>query len=307
MLHTQSNPLTEDVKLNLITELKDDRFVQQYLTSNSNDIFHYQTKYGPITINVISYSKDYFYQTLVSKLIRRCFILWKKFKIKQPVTYWIIPTKRKRRLPNKGQIVSTEHINGGYTYLYTGVTIPIKIYITTLEEFTKVALHEILHHSIINTKFDNKILIKLYSLFNIDRTNCDLQCNTEFDLNEAIVEFWAEIMQIKFVSYETGIPPIQLLKKEQEYVISKAADLLNHQQNLKNKLWSENTNAYNYIIIRGIFLTHIDEFIKITIPYEPKKIVHFIKKYWDSFQKLIKLQSNDKSNTLRMTSIIGNL
>lgn len=90
--------------------------------------------------------------------------------IKKPLVFWIIPTSVPRLFPGPGEAVSEKHINGGYTYLSGN-----NIYIYRYEDLPKVMLHEVIHHSKLNT-------------------------NTAY--NEAIVEFWTVIFHLLAVNKE---------------------------------------------------------------------------------------------------------
>ena len=73
--------------------------------------------------------------------------IWSKiFNINKEITYWFLPNEDNRSFPIEGNIVTPHSINGGYTY-----TTENDIYIYRYEDFCKVMIHELLHHSIIES------------------------------------------------------------------------------------------------------------------------------------------------------------
>jgi len=132
---------------------------------------------------------------------------------------YIAPHTGKRTFPIDGSIVQPKHINGAFTYVRAGAPshtpatttskpdpVPVKIYIFRQEEFPKVMLHEICHHLPYHTpptKWHPDILGEFYRYFGIDATGCPNQCRVRLEPNEAIVEFWATIFHIMFLSIES--------------------------------------------------------------------------------------------------------
>ena len=91
--------------------------------------------------------------------------------------------------------ISFNDINGGYTNINDN-----KIFIVRKEESNKVILHEIIHHNklIHSNKWKKTNIKKLKKHFNID-DKCDLEPN------EAIIEFWATIIHLFFISIQYNL------------------------------------------------------------------------------------------------------
>lgn len=171
-----------------------------------------------------------------------------------------------RTFPKKNKFIKFENINGGYTSINSN-----EIFIVRHEEYPKVILHEIIHHNplIHSDKWKKKNIIKLKKHFNIDS-------KTDLEPNEAIVEFWATIMHLYFISIENNLNIKKLLKDEIKYSLFKSNQLLNH---LDGK-WNEETNAYCYIIFKTIMLYNLKDFMKIYhFPYDDTKITDFLIKH----------------------------
>jgi len=167
------------------------------------------------------------------------------------------------------------NVNSGFTY-----TTRNEIFIFRKEEFPKVILHELLHHdiNIHNDKFSLYNKHKLLKHFN-------LSIDSELILNESIIEFWATILHLSYISKEYNLDFKSLIKIEIEYSLYKCYQIFKLKQ--KNKLYYDKSNIYSYIIFKTIFLVYFDQFKKIyTFPYDDTKITDFILKY--SYLKKVK-------------------
>lgn len=162
----------------------------------------------------------------------------------------------RRTMGANDAVIAPRHINGGYTYVNGG-----NIYIFRLEEFPKVAIHEVLHHSIIQERVNNwpqPAITALKDAFRLDD-------ETLFLPAEAVVETWAEIFHCYFLSHELNIPQKTLLELELQHAKSFAAclELQRTKMGLKDA-----ANAYSYIVFRSIFLRDIEAFMDLKRPRE---------------------------------------
>lgn len=199
---------------------------------------------------------------LIRRVVKRgnTIIKNKKFKI-----ILLLSSAKKEFNKNKNEPLSTKNTNSGFTYVNRN-----EIFIFRKEEFPKVIIHELTHHDTnIHTDYinaDNKR--KLLAHFNLDpRSN--------FILNEAIIELWATISHLSFVSKEYDIDFSELLEKELEYSLYKSHQLLHLKS--PNNPYHDQANIYSYIIFKTIFFYHFLEFKKIyTFPYNDTKITNFL-------------------------------
>lgn len=261
-----------EIKKKLLDELNKSNFTIGDIEKFIEDCKKYKIiKYKNITIHVLY--KNSLNIKLLNKVIKRCnFITAKELNI------YLILYPLKRFLPKKNNFIKYININGGYTDI-TGNN----IFIIREEEYPKVILHEIIHHNnnINNNNWDYINTNKLKKIFNISEKTILLP-------NEAIVELWATLYHLKFISKEYKLNFNKLLKEEIEYSLYKSYIL---KKLLKNK-WYEETNAYCYIIFKTIFLYNLKEFLKIDFPYNPDKITNFLIKY----SKLPIIKKNPNKN-----------
>lgn len=210
----------------------------------------------------------------ISKLIKTIMRAYTMIKINNNshnnFNIYILMSPYKRFLPKTG-IIEPEHINGGFTQVnYNNSK---NIFISRKEEYSKVLLHEIIHHfDKINNNDDwgYENIKKLKEYFKISD-------KTLLNPNEAIVELWATIYNILFISYEYKLPYNMLLKKEIINSLKQSYKLILFQ---KNKEWFEKTNSYCYIIFKTILLYNFNKLIKIyTFPYNTNMITDFLIKY----------------------------
>jgi hypothetical protein len=168
------------------------------------------------------------------------------FGITKYINIYIIMAPFKRLLPQNGETLTPDHINGGYTHHLGN-----EIFIIRSEEFSKVILHEILHHcsDVHSEAWTNKHIDMLKAKFDIAKSTLLIP-------NEAVVELWATVMHCMFLCFEYGIDFMQLLKFE----FYKSMQLCNKVYKMQQKMpagWYEHTNAYAYIVFKTILLKHI--------------------------------------------------
>jgi len=203
----------------------------------------------------------------MKEVFQRCLAVYDHLSIQAPIHIWFVPCKEKRRFPKPHEQVSQRHINGGYTYLSDH-----SIFIYRLEEFPKVFLHEIIHNSKIHVKqWDPASLQKLYRTFHIHPS-------TRLEPNEAIIEVWALMFHLSFLSQHQNRPLEELLQEEIQWSLSQAHKLLQHQKDYFPE-WKEDTPSFSYIILKTILLLHWDEFSKKRIPYSSKALTAFFVKH----------------------------
>ena len=152
----------------------------------------------------------------INKLLLRCY----KLDSINNINIYIILSESKRFLPKK--IIKPININGGFTFSNNN-----DIFIIRKEEYPKVILHEILHHNknIDNHNWSHNNIKKLKEHFNI-------HCNTVLIPNEAIIELWATINHLKFISEDYKLNFNKLLKEEIKYSLYKSYQILNLQKNI---------------------------------------------------------------------------
>jgi len=214
--------------------------------------------------------------------IKRIIITRTFFNISGPMVIHFICSPYKRYFPQKG-VISSKHINGGFTDITKN-----EIFVTRVEEYSKVLLHEVLHHChYIHGNFSQNNIQKLKQTFNISDETMLLP-------NEAVVEFWATILTIKYISFETKVPYKILYDLEIQHSICQSARIIAKQG---NKKWKEKTNSYCYIVFKTILLAHVADFLeKYTFPYDDTYITDFIINY----KNKTKLPSIEMQKSLRM-------
>jgi len=255
-----------------MTNIIDKTLLKSYFKSpfNIKEIISYIDEtdsiyeYEYLNIKVIVYyrkKKDNLNFDLINKVIKRgtLIIKDKNFKI------ILLPTNAKKEFNKDNSHLSVKNVNSGFTYINKN-----EIFIFRKEEFPKVIIHELIHHDkkIHNDYIsfeDNK---KLYSHFK-------LHPNSKLILNEAIIELWATIIHLSFISKEYDIDYNELIKIEILYSLFKCfqiSKLIN-----PNSLYYDECNIFAYIIFKTIFLYHFIEFKKIyTFPYNNNLITNFL-------------------------------
>lgn len=229
-----------------------------------------------VTVDGHNIKFNFYYYNVCPLLLSKMLISVKQavavkqyFNIAKSLEINLVLSPYKRFIPVK-KCVAPEHINGGYTSTSEG-----KIFVIRSEEYSKVMIHEIIHHvSYINRyHFPMDNINELKKVFNISE-------KTTLIPNEAIVELWATLLNCAFLSFEFHIPFQKLLDLEIQYSIMQSNKILKKQG---NKLWEEKTNAYCYIIFKTIFLYNLKKFIEgYTFPYD----THYVTKFLIDHKKL---------------------
>lgn len=169
---------------------------------------------------------------------------------KNIINITIYDISRKKNLPAQYKPIESEHINSGYT-LMNSDTQSTNIVIYRNQEFFKVLTHELLH-------FFNVIPYS-YALQHFFQKQFKSVQNT-INVNEALVEVNALILNCMIVSKLKNRDLQELLKKEYEFSKTQVSKLL-YQQGVKLEdifldsfAWNENTNAFSYFVLKHLFL-----------------------------------------------------
>lgn len=205
-------------------------------------------------------------------VVKRCDRIYKSkhLGIKKQLHFWLIPSPAKRMWPAAGDPVEPENINGGFTYISLGEGGSADIYLIRREEWPKVAIHEMLHHSKLNIPDSEwtPYIADWYKTFNISMKGCGVGlgvgCQTDIRPNEAIIETWASILHCQALSKELGISLVKLLEAEVSHAVEQATRLVAHQRSLPNGQWSEGTHAWSYLVLRAALMWDIEGFMRIT-------------------------------------------
>lgn len=295
-------PISSDISASLKKEFEQSKFTlsKDMIFSFINDAIHIKIDAGHIILNCVGPIDDIPPILFLFKIIKRAICIIRLFNINKVYTIWLLPIQSKRYFPSNGEIVKPVNINGGYTYI-NGTT----IFIYRFEECAKVLLHEILHHTIYDSapKWTNIQNANIKKLFHLDDSMICLA-------NEAIIEFWATLFQLIFISYEYHIPFEMLLRKEIEWSKIQSAKILYYQTKYftnRNIKWKEESNSFCYIIIKSILFINYAEFIKIKAPYSTEILYNFIKYYSNDILNLnhmeLKHMNFKNKNKLRLDYI----
>ena len=225
------------------------------------------------------------------KIYRRVLILTNIYKINKNINFHLALCKLKRFMPNKKDIFDCINFNGGFTSLPGN-----NIYIHRNCEYSKVILHELIHHvGIINDTTMNisvNDIIKIKKKFNIS-------INTVLLPNESIIEFWATLYNLIFISNEYNINFDLLYKKELSFSYNQCLKILNHHANTQ---WYEKTNIYCYFIFKYILLKNYKKFLEIKLPYNQKEFIDFLINNAKSIKIINKYKRNKNLNAMIFSS-----
>lgn len=211
----------------------------------------------------------YYYKVcpvLMSKIyisVKQAVAVKQYFNINKSLELYVVLSPYKRFIPVK-KCISPEHINGGYTSTSGG-----NIYVIRSEEYSKVMIHEIIHHvnNINQNSYKLDEIIELKRAFNISERTLVIP-------NEAIVELWATLLTCAFISFEFKVSLKTLLDLETQYSIIQSKKVLQKQG---TKVWEEKTNSYCYIIFKTILLYNLKKFASgYTFPYDTKYLTCFL-------------------------------
>jgi len=205
-------------------------------------------KYRRLVLKVFYKKTDELDFNFIKKVLKRGGFLMKT----KNLTINLIPSPA-LKIFNEDEIMTGANINSGFTFLLRD-----EIFIFRKEEFPKVILHELIHHdlNIHNDNFSEINKRRLMEHFKISE-------DTTLILNEAMIEMWATIFQLAFISLDYGLEFRRLYMMETMYSIYKSNQIKKNQEEKKNGIWRDNCNIYSYIIFKTILLLNLNEFIKI--------------------------------------------
>lgn len=225
------------------------------------------------------------------KIYKRLLILSKIYNINKNINFHLALCDFKRYMPNKNNIFDCINFNGGFTNISGN-----NIYIYRNCEYSKVILHEFFHHvNIINDStmnINNDDMNKIKTYFNIST-------NTVLLPNESIIEFWATIYNLIFISCEYNINFDLLYKKELDFSYNQFLKILNHN---KNNEWYEKTNIFCYFILKYILLKNYKNFLKVKLPYNSKKFIDFLINNSKNVKIINKYNKNKNLNAMIFSS-----
>ena len=234
----------------------------------------YMDKYLTISINVYYREKK---DKLDKDLIKRVLKRGSSISNGKLITIYLLLSPLKKTFEKTEKYLSPKNINSGFTIVNEN-----NIYIFRKEEFPKVIIHEIIHHNklIDSDIFKKEDKIKLCNHFKINY-NCLLI------FNETIIEFWAFIRHLIFISEEYNIDFNILFELELKYSLFKYNQIMNLQKKMENGEWYDKCNIFSYIIFKTILLYNFNKFIKIySFPYDTTKIINFLIKYSKNIPKI---------------------
>ena len=288
----------ENIKIDYLDNNNSLTFINNYYNiiskskySNINEIKDYILKCNKViiinstnsNINFYIYFNNNLKESDINKLFKlykRVNIIYDMHKLNKNLNFHITLCPLPRILPKKNEIFEAKHVNGG-------ITNPVlnDIYIFRKDEYIKVVLHELIHHIPIidNVYFDLKQINNLKKNFNISN-------NTDILPNEAIVEFWATLYNLIFISIEYSISFSLLIKKEISFSLCQYKKIINIYKNE----WYEKTNVFCYIIFKLILLLNYKKFLLFNLPYNNDNLINFIINKYDK-KKLLKLEKKNNN------------
>ena len=282
-LHIESTILHNKKKL--LDELKDGRFCPAKIVKYCDEKCNNYTKISHYDENIIYhiYSQKLPKKKL-AKIIqsyKQACCLCKYFGLSKNFNIHLVLAPHKRVFPAMKKLINVENINGGFTSVNGN-----DIYVFREEEFPKVILHELLHHSPVHSEAWTKYHTdKLKHTFKISP-------NTRLVANEAVVEVSATIIHCIFVSIAYKQPLEKIINTEVHYSIQQSNKFLTKQRQLPYGLWNEYTNSFCYIVFKTIMLINFSKLTNLT----PEYITNFLIAYKDTIPKI----KTDNNKSLRM-------
>ena len=208
-------------------------------------------------------------------------------------------TPFKKKLPkNRSEIIGYDHINTGMTYR---CVVDNEIFIYRKEEWFKVLIHETFHSYglDIDTYDNNKLKSQISKLFPIDST---------FNIAESYTETWARILNCCFCSFLSSKDKKDFrlfldfsLQVERIFSIMQMNKILSFMglqykdlwadndisKGLRNTLYKEQSNAFSYFILGGIFMNDYVIFLNWCMSNNTSFIKYKSNTNNDNFMKLV--------------------
>lgn len=207
-------------------------------------------------------------QKRIRRLMHHLSIVANMFKIVDNIYFtMLLCDMPPRTFPENGELFDKKHINGAYIYTNTK-----NVFIYRLDDFEKVAIHELLHASILDTR--------------------QIFYNEYMHPNEAIIEAWATMMYMSLYSIEHSIPFRTLYNKEIKRRLSLSHQLLRYQEKYM-RVWNEKIPAYSYIRLCTCIMFYWKTFYNISYPYDANSVEDFLLKHNNSDKLLKKIRSSN--------------
>jgi hypothetical protein len=239
-------------------------------------------KYKKRVVNVNFYEKQKPNVGVFSKKVRMI-CMWfyimtayTKSKFAENLTIDLYMSDHKKILPKKGDIISYINVNSGFSLL-SAMNGHIVIY--RREEWFKVLIHECFHalgldFSTLNGDLLNDLNHSLNKSFSID---------TQLRIYESYTEFWAEIMNVAFVAFDTlhdkqnarlfglywegymyieKVHSLTMMVKILDFLGFSYEDFCNPKMHAKiRKRFKQKTHVLEYFILKGILMNDYNGFI----------------------------------------------
>ena len=261
MVNESQDVLSETTRTQLMTEMTGSNFKVPEVVSFIRES-GWQTRVicDGITINVLHRMRDVNADVPISqvhRVARRVACMFRVLGMPGPLVYWFIPCLATKVFPDTHVCVDKMHVNSAYTYMNSN-----EVYIYRREEFPKVMLHEALHHSQFNTgNWDQSLLSRVFTKFAISP-------DTILRPNEAIIESWAELFHLAFISQEYNFDFYKLYAMELQWTLMQARRILSRHVSVPAEAggmspWKEKSHAYSYYVIRSFFMFAPDTFVRI--------------------------------------------
>lgn len=282
-LNVKSLPLYNKQKL--LDELRDGRFCPIAIVKYCDEKCNKYTKISCIDENIIYhiYSQNSPKKKLVKikESYKQACCLCKYFGLSKNFNIHLVLAPHKRLFPAMKKLINVENINGGFTSV-TGND----IYVFREEEFPKVILHELLHHSPVHSEEWTK--------YQTDKLKLAFKISPVMRLvpNEAVVEVFATIIHCIFVSIVYKQPLEKIINTEIHHSMLQSNKFLAKQRQLPSALWNEYTNSFCYIVFKTIMLINFSKLTNLT----PEYITKFLIAYKDTIPEL----KTDNNKSLRM-------
>jgi hypothetical protein len=272
-------------KQKLIDELYDGRFCPTSIIKYCKEKCNNYTQISHFNENIIYhiYSQNLSKKKLVKikESYKQACCLCKYFGLSKNFNIHLVLAPHKRLFPAMKKLINVENINGGFTSVNGN-----NIYVFREEEFPKVILHELLHHSPVHSE--------AWTKYQTDELKLafDISPNMRLIPNEAVVEVFATIIHCIFVSIVIKQPFKKIINTEIHHSVLQSNKFLAKQGQLPSGLWNEYTNSFCYIVFKTIMLMNFSKLANIT----PEYITYFLIAYKDTIPKL----KTDNNKSLRM-------
>jgi hypothetical protein len=274
------------IKDMFVSELKTSRFCPAKIRDYAEKCNKYiHVSCGPITLHLLYV--DTLHENLykILRTLKHCILIHNFFNMTEAFNIYIMFSPYKRYI-YQNKPIDVININGGFTNPNEN-----KIFIIRQEEYAKVIIHEMLHHvkSIHHDHWSVSDIAELKKTFNIAE-------QTVLIPNEAVVELWATLFFISFMSSEYNIKFKTLLQSELKHSLYQTSKILKKQG---NNPWTEYSNAYCYIVFKTILLhAYINNILPDNTPHD---ITRYLILHKTDLPKYIHRNTPDKS--LRMMKL----